>query len=212
MARFYSKVVISVVIASSLVVDAYSQQQVTVGTPFHSSSGGYFEYFGVGFGFQHASPGGWLFFNSGNAMSATPPFGGFDPSSVSTFGVGGRNGNSGWNLNLSAAQGYSQSSASTTPSLTLPNGGFGFINSTVQRPFVVGFVPVVSEESQADRLKRMRQYDQAAQNVISEGLRRDKRDEAEFKELQAEAKRSLAKSRPKEEDPPLILGRPSFEY
>jgi len=207
MASLRIAVVNALLLAISLLSNEALSQQVAVATPFHNHSGGFFEHFGVNFGFQKSSPNGWMFFNSGNSMSGMPPFGGFEPGSASSFGIGGRSGNSIWNLNLIGSQGYSQSSVSTTPMLTLPNGGFGFINNTVQRPFVVGYMPVINGEPQAHRINRRLQYDKAAQVIVSEGLREDKRDAAEFEVLRTKAKMNLAKSRPKADDPPLILGR-----
>ena len=45
---------------------------------------------------------------------------------------------------MALSQGSSRSSVTTTPSLTVANGGFGFINHSVQLPFVTGFIPEVN--------------------------------------------------------------------
>ena len=89
-----------------LVVSASAlSQQVTVGTPLRGGGSGYFEHFGIGFGFQHVTPNSMMFFrHGGGAMS---PFGGFDLSNASTFGIGGRHGGWDWNLNFTASQGSS---------------------------------------------------------------------------------------------------------
>ena len=58
------------------------------------------------------------------------------PSVAVFLGIGGRKGNASWNLGFSFGQGSSQSSVSTTSVLTVPNGGFGFINNSIERPFV----------------------------------------------------------------------------
>jgi hypothetical protein len=76
-----------------------------------------------------------------------PPVGGGDPAGDARFGFGVRGGNFGFNLVGAAGSGYSSSTNSVTPSITLPNGGTGSIFSGQQRPFVTGLVPVVGHFS-----------------------------------------------------------------
>ena len=47
---------------------------------------------------------------------------------------------------FSASQGSNRSISSTSPSVTMPNGGFGSISSGTLRPFVTGFTPIVGQQ------------------------------------------------------------------
>ncbi len=184
-------------------------QQASVGTPLRGASSGFFEHFGIGFGVRHVSPHGMMFFQHGNGMSALPPFGGFDASAASTFGIGGRNGDWSWNLNVSAIQGYGSSNVTTTPSLTLPNGGFGFIQNTVQRPFVTSFQPVVNGLNIAQQRRvRLQQYERAAQRFLEERRLRQQSEEAEFQRMRIAVEEAREKKgySSKQPEPALILG------
>ena len=112
-------------------------QQATVGAGMHNVGDGFSENIGVGFGLR--TPNG--FFTNGAGVA--PPVGNLNPNGGATLGFGF--GGSGFNgfLNLAAAQGSSRSNSSTAMSLTVPNGGTGFIGDVVQEPFVTAFVPVV---------------------------------------------------------------------
>ncbi|MDX1948512.1 MAG: hypothetical protein SFU86_24210 [Pirellulaceae bacterium] len=120
--------------ALNLLACSASAQQVNVGTPFHSAGHNFYEQIGVSWGLRGR---GW-FANFGGPAPA-PAFGGFDPGAQANFGFGGRNGF----LNFTAGQGSDRSLVSSTPSVTVMNGGTGFFSDTVQRPFVTGVIPVV---------------------------------------------------------------------
>lgn len=109
-------------------------QQANIETPFNGASHSYHERIGVRWGLRG---NGW-FFNFGGP-APTPAFGGFDPNSGANFGFGGPNGF----FSLSASQGSDRSLVSSSPSVTVMNGGMGFFSDTQQRPFVTGLVPVV---------------------------------------------------------------------
>jgi hypothetical protein len=133
-ARFQNA--LSVVGAMLLLLASAFAQQATVGVGMRNVGDGFAENMGVGFGFRTPNGG---FANGGMAPAA----GGLNPNGGATLGFGF--GGSGFNgfLNLAAAQASSRSSSSTAMSLTVPNGGTGFIADVVQEPFVVSFVPVV---------------------------------------------------------------------
>jgi hypothetical protein len=195
-----ARMLLPALVAAALFVEVAVAQQVTVGVPGTSMSSQFFENFGVNFGFRLESANSMMFFRNG--LSATPMFGGLDPSSTSTFGVGGQNGNGSWNLGFTASQGSSRSNVSTTPFLTLPNGGFGFINNTQQRPFVTGLVPIVGDQVHREILRR--QFAAAAAAVVEE---RRQVEQAEVKELARLKAVSRSRKRSKPVDPPLVLGR-----
>ncbi|MFK8114488.1 MAG: hypothetical protein AB8B91_19970 [Rubripirellula sp.] len=84
------------------------------------------------------------FANFGGGGPLLPPFGGPVNGGVSGgFGFGG--GGVSGNLGFSLGQGSSSSISSTTPSLTTMNGYPGSISSSVVRPFVTGFTPIVGD-------------------------------------------------------------------
>jgi hypothetical protein len=122
----------AILMVSALVV----AQQATVGVGMHNVGDSFSENMGVGFGFRTPNAS----FTSGGMV---PPVGGLNANGGATmgFGVGG----SGFNgfLNLAAAQGSSRSSSSSAMSITVPNGGTGFIADVTEQPFVTSFVPVV---------------------------------------------------------------------
>lgn len=109
-------------------------QQANIETPFHGAGHGFHEQIGVRWGLRG---NGW-FFNFGGPAPA-PAFGGFDPNAGASLGFGGPNGFFG----LTASQGSDRSLVSSSPSVTVMNGGMGFFSDTQQRPFVTGLVPVV---------------------------------------------------------------------
>lgn len=136
-------------------------QMINVGTPFNSVSDSYFERNGVNFGFS--LPGGRgngsrvvglnplgmitpnINFTQNGFGSAVPPFGGYDPGASARTGFGVINSNGGgFSLGLELGKGSSRSITSTVPSVTVPNGFGGSIQSGSLRPFVTGVVPVVS--------------------------------------------------------------------
>ena len=140
----------------------HAQMQSHLSTPWRGASSGFYERVGVGWGFRQQTPGGFFFFNNGGP-GPLPPFGGFDPGAQASFGVGGRSGNLSWNFGVVASQGSSQSIVSQSPSIVLPNGGTGFFYDTIQRPFVMGIVPIVGAQPISpvqERLMRL-QYEKA---------------------------------------------------
>ena len=188
-------------------------QQVTVAAPFRGISDGFHEYYGFGFNFRHRWSNGMMFFDSGgNGMNAIPFFGGFDPGSASTFGLNGGNGNTSWGLNFVASQGSTRSNVTTTPTLTLQNGGFGFLNNTTQRPFVTGFVPVVGQNLEQERIVREQLFESAAAEYLAERIERNRIEEQELDAARRQSKQRLASREPKKDDPPLVLrgGSPSY--
>ena len=111
---------------SALVTSATaSAQQVNVETPFHSVGHSYYEQIGVRWGLRG---NGW-FFNSGGL--APVPFGGGDPNAAAHFGFGGQNGF----FTITAGQGSDRSLVSSSPSVTIMNGGQGYFSDTTQYNF-----------------------------------------------------------------------------
>ncbi len=140
-------------------------QMINVGTPFNTVTDSYYERNGVNFGFS--IPGGQgsgsrivglnplgmvtpnINFSQNGFGSAIPPFGGYDPGASARTGFGFINSRGGgFSLGLEFGKGSSRSVTSTVPSLTVPNGFGGFIQSGASRPFVTGLVPVVSSGNQ----------------------------------------------------------------
>ena len=124
-------------------------QDVTVGAPYNVIHHGFYEHYGIHWGFQ----GRGMFFNSGGG-ALPPQFGGYDPNADARFGFGGPN----YFFNFTAGQGSSRSMVSQTPMITMPNGGIGSIADSFTRPFVTGIVPVVGERQTPlhQKLERMR--------------------------------------------------------
>ncbi len=182
--------------------------QVTLATPQHSISDSFYDGFGVNFGFRHDTPNSQMFFNNGLGQ-AVPAFGGFDPGAQSTFGLQGRRGNWSWNLGLTGGQGSSRSSVTTTPMLTLPNGGFGFINDTSVRPFVTGVIPVVGAGAMAaqaeENRQRFRQQFASAAAIVKE-KRRAEEEKRAYKMAKLKAESNAQPAKKKTPDEPLILG------
>ena len=186
-------------------------QQLTVGTPLRGGSSAFFEHFGFSFGFQHVTPNSMMFFRSGGGMNTWPSYGGFDPSHAGTFGIAGRSGDWSWNLNVSALQGSSYSSVSTTPTLTLQDGGFGFINDSVQRPFVWSFMPVVFADPQLQREAVLQRYQDATLEFVVERQRKRQAELRELQRLQKASRESLRQKQnlgPRPVEPALRLGSP----
>jgi hypothetical protein len=136
--------------------------QLTLAVPFQSGGDGFFENVGVGFGFnipgasptggrsavvgltpQGAFNSGGINFVQGGGGTALPPFGGFTPGSGNSFGFTINSGRGTATFGLTADQGSSRSLTSQSASVTLVNGGTGFISDTSLRPFVTSVVPVV---------------------------------------------------------------------
>lgn len=129
-------------------------QQANVEVPLVGAGHSFHENIGLSWGL---AGNGWSFrWGGGNP---TPGFGGFDPASGARLGGGFRGGGVNGFFNLSAAQGSDTFLGSQSASVTLPNGGFGLVSDTLQRPFVMGIVPVVGNEyftPLEERLSRIR--------------------------------------------------------
>lgn len=126
-------------------------QQVTVGVPHPVVRDSFYEHYGISWGFQKRWPGGGMFFNNGGG-GAIPAFGRFDPNAGARFGFGGGGGGTNYHFGFSAAQGADRSISTVAPTITLPNGGFGSIQSGAIRPFVTSVVPVVGDAAPAPLL------------------------------------------------------------
>jgi hypothetical protein len=120
-----------------------SAQYSFVQTPFNGASNSFYENIGTSWALQGR---GW-FANFGGAAGAGVPagFGGFDPNAQANLGVGFRGNGFSGRFNLTAGQGSDMSLTTSTPGVTVANGGIGFFSDVQQRPFVLGIVPVVGE-------------------------------------------------------------------
>ncbi len=136
-----------------------SAQQVTNTVPLQNTSDGFYETFGIHWGFRLTGPNGGVFFDNGGFGGVAPPFGGFDPNSAARFGFARGGTNGGFFLDFMAAQGSNRSMVTQAPLLTLPHGGAGAVYNSSQTPFVTGWVPVVGSSPLEERLSRMRQGD-----------------------------------------------------
>ncbi len=176
-----------------------AQRQIRSSAPLQGIGQGFHERMGIAWGFQQQARGGYLFFRNGGP-GPIPPFGGFDANSQAHFGWGGQAGDFRWNLGIVAGQGSSRSFVSQAPGIVLPPGGTGHFYNMIQRPFVMGIMPVVGAPSISplqERLMRLRYQQWTASR--SESVER------------AEASRESdhlapATPRPRQDDPPLILG------
>lgn len=117
-----------------------AQPQVNVATPFPTIGHSYYEHIGVRWGL---SGPGWFANFGGPGPLPGPAFGGFDPNAQANFGFGFRGSGVSGFLDVTAGQGSNTYNVSSTPSVTIMNGGMGFFSDTVQRPFVTGLIPVV---------------------------------------------------------------------
>ncbi|HUE69875.1 MAG TPA: hypothetical protein VMP01_03215 [Pirellulaceae bacterium] len=149
-------------------------QTSRIETPLHSGGHSFYENVGVSWGLQG---NGW-FARFGGAPGVTPQFGGFDPAAQGRFGGGFRGGGVSGFLNFTAGQGNDSFIGGQSASVTVPNGGMGFISDTIQRPFVLGIVPVVGAEPVSpvkQALARLREQGGAAsakrgvRNAVSAG-------------------------------------------
>jgi hypothetical protein len=130
---------VAVLATLGLAAGVTSAQQVTVGTPFHTLSDGFFERMGVGFSGNYQG----INFSVGSFPQAVPTFGGFQPGSglQTAFAIKGPKGNLNFAVDLS--QGYHQSNVTQAPMVTLMNGQTGYMSDTSQTPFVISQIPVV---------------------------------------------------------------------
>ena len=183
-------------------VDRARAQQVTIGAPLINAGSSYSDGLRFGFGMQYVSPGGVLFFRNGNA--------GLSPADTFSFGMGGRRGGWSWDFSVAGGQGHSRQLVGTSPMLTVPNGGFGFIQNGVQRPFVTSFVPVVGDRHSRQLASRF----QTAVEQVRERRNKESRIEerrvhtARVESLSARESRAPQPGQPsarKTLDPPLLL-------
>ena len=77
-------------------------------------------------------------------LAIPPPFAGFDPSGAANFGFAILSDIEAYFL-IQAAQGDSRTNVLQAPKVTLFNGQQAFVADAIQRPFVVGVIPVVGE-------------------------------------------------------------------
>jgi hypothetical protein len=140
--------------------------QVNIGVNHHNVGFSYFESIGTNFGFSFPghlnakghgivglgptgqfTPDGGIYFGQfgggGGGGGVIPPFGGFDPNAGLRTGWAVRGPNGGFNFGLNASQGSSTTLGGDSMSITVPNGGSGFIGNELFRPFVTGIIPVV---------------------------------------------------------------------
>ncbi len=149
----YSFLCIGVVIWG--VGSGLSAQQIQVSGPLSSAGSSFHENFGVNFGFgfggggmSRQAPG--VTFSQNNAVR--PAFGGFDPNSGARFGFSNRNGDGGgFSLGFNFSEGNSRILNSVSPSITIPNGGFGSLTAGRFSPFVTGVIPVVGTDNAVTR-------------------------------------------------------------
>ncbi len=136
--------------------------QATVGSGFHNVSNGFFENNGVNFGFNipaplptngqsavvglnafgGVNPGG-INFGQGGAGGVAPGVGGFNPANANTFGFTINSGLGAFNFGITASQGSDSFVGSQSASVTVMDGGTGFISDASLRPFVTSVTPVV---------------------------------------------------------------------
>ena len=146
---------------ASVVAPSVAAQGISINAPGVSALDSFYSRTGIGFGFRipgasggrgvvglaptgQLTPDGAIYFGQGSWNSALPPFGGYDPQSDARLGfrVGGNSGPS-FSFGLVAGQGSSRSIVGTSPSLTIPNGGSGYLFDGRWTPFVTGWTPVV---------------------------------------------------------------------
>lgn len=125
--------------------DAAFCQQANIGVPFGQANNSFFEQSGVGFGLR--GPG--FFFQQNGFGQAVPPFGGFAPNAGANLGFAVNNGPNQAFFNFAFGQGARSSFTSSTPSVTIGNGGFGSFSAGEWTPFVIGAIPVVGDAPMA---------------------------------------------------------------
>lgn len=139
--------------------------QATIGTGLHTTSDGFSEQFNVGFGFSiptpmpapgHSgvvglTPQGTLApsisYNPGDSLNTPIPFagGGAAPAGQTGFALSSPSGTA--FFTLSATQSNSRSLGGQMGSVTVMDGGTGFISDSSLVPFVTSFVPVVGDNA-----------------------------------------------------------------
>jgi hypothetical protein len=118
-----------------------SAQQVQLTNPYQQLRDSFYESFGLGWG----ASGRGFFFGTGPATSTPPPFGGYDPANDARFGFGGIGGGLSFGFGGLFGTGSTRTNVVESPTIVLPNGGYGGLFSGSQRPFVTGVVPVLGD-------------------------------------------------------------------
>lgn len=136
--------------------------QAGIGVGSHNVGDGFFENNGVNFGFNipaampangrsavvgltpqgALNPAG-IIFQQGGAGAAQNPVGGFVPNQANTLGFTLNSSLGSFNFGITASQGSTRSLGSQSGSVTLMNGGTGFVSDASLRPFVTSVIPVV---------------------------------------------------------------------
>jgi hypothetical protein len=150
MRAWHTIIAVGLIAACTAVAVPSYGQQVTVGTPFRTNQDHFFENSNISWaGNLGAIPatGGavvpYLNFSYGGGALATPPFGSpqMGAGLSANFAILGKNGQVFFGTNF--GQGYTQSSTSQVPSVTVMNGQTGYVSDTSLTPFVISVVPVV---------------------------------------------------------------------
>jgi hypothetical protein len=162
---------VGILIASSALA---APPQATIGTPFNGANNSFFSQTGVNFGFgiPTTMPNGGsgvvgltpqgalapnIMFQQGG--QANIPFGLGPATPGASFGYGVKTPLGTMFFGLTASQGSNSSMMGQSASVTVMNGGTGFISDTSQSPFVTGIVPVVGDGGNSvlgERLQRLR--------------------------------------------------------
>jgi hypothetical protein len=136
--------------------------QANIGVGSHTVGDSFFENNGVNFGFNIPAPmptngrsavvgltpqGAFnpagIGFQQGGAGAVQPGVGGFVPNQADTFGFTLNSSLGSFNFGFTASQGSSRSLGSQSGSVTLMDGGTGFVSDASLRPFVTSVIPVV---------------------------------------------------------------------
>lgn len=140
-ANFGSRIFAAIALVPCLALPSVATAQYSfTQTPFNSASHSFYENIGVSWGLQGK---GWFANFGGGGVPAG--FGGFDPNAQANLGVGFRGQGVSGHFSLTAGQGSDRTMTSTTPGVTVANGGIGFFSDVQQRPFVMGVIPIVGE-------------------------------------------------------------------
>jgi hypothetical protein len=123
-------------------------------------------------------------------------------------GLSGRVGNFRWSLGISGSQGSSQTLGLHAPSVVLPQGGMGFVGSSIHTPFVTGVMPVVGDVGYSPvQIRWQRLQRERARAALSR--------QVDSPELQSDPPVALPPATPaavpghrRVDDPPLVLGKP----
>ncbi|MDO4584651.1 MAG: hypothetical protein Q4D62_11175 [Planctomycetia bacterium] len=113
-------------------------QQMTIGTPHHSTGSRFSESIGTRWG---VSGKDWFLRVGGNPVTA--PFGGDPLAGGLRTGYSFQKGNTRGYFEGWAGQNYSARNSVTVPSVTIMNGQQGYIGAGSVTPFVIGTIPVV---------------------------------------------------------------------